>query len=417
MPERKGNAWEEALKQLEMATERLKLDPSIVQMLKHPRRTITVAVPARMDNGSIKVFTGYRVQHNNWRGPHKGGIRYHPDVDLDEVKALAMWMTWKCAVMDLPYGGGKGGVVCNPKEMSKSELERMTRRFTAMLIDDIGPYKDVPAPDVYTDSQTMAWIVDTYSQMRGYYEPGVVTGKPVNVGGSLGRDQATGRGVAICAREAAKEKGVKLGGASVAVQGFGNVGSYAAIILHGWGAKIVALSDSQGGIYSPNGLDPNAVAAFKQKTGKVSGFPGSKEVSNENLLELNCDILIPAALENVITARNASRINAKIVTEGANGPTTTEADQILDERNVLVVPDILANAGGVTVSYFEWLQNLRREHWTLEEVNNKLEAKMAEAFRDTMDLTKKERVPMRISALMLGIGRVADAFARLGLFP
>jgi len=417
LPERKGNAWEEALKQLEMATERLKLDPSIVQMLKHPRRTITVAVPARMDNGSIKVFTGYRVQHNNWRGPHKGGIRYHPDVDLDEVKALAMWMTWKCAVMDLPYGGGKGGVVCNPKEMSKSELERMTRRFTAMLIDDIGPYKDVPAPDVYTDSQTMAWIVDTYSQMRGYYEPGVVTGKPVNVGGSLGRDQATGRGVAICAREAAKEKGVKLGGASVAVQGFGNVGSYAAIILHGWGAKIVALSDSQGGIYSPNGLDPNAVAAFKQKTGKVSGFPGSKEVSNENLLELNCDILIPAALENVITARNASRINAKIVTEGANGPTTTEADQILDERNVLVVPDILANAGGVTVSYFEWLQNLRREHWTLEEVNNKLEAKMAEAFRDTMDLTKKERVPMRISALMLGIGRVADAFARLGLFP
>ena len=417
MPERKGNAWEEALKQLEMATERLKLDPSIVQMLKHPRRTITVAVPARMDNGSIKVFTGYRVQHNNWRGPHKGGIRYHPDVDLDEVKALAMWMTWKCAVMDLPYGGGKGGVVCNPKEMSKSELERMTRRFTAMLIDDIGPYKDVPAPDVYTDSQTMAWIVDTYSQMRGYYEPGVVTGKPVNVGGSLGRDQATGRGVAICAREAAKEKGVKLGGASVAVQGFGNVGSYAAIILHGWGAKIVALSDSQGGIYSPNGLDPNAVAAFKQKTGKVSGFPGSKEVSNENLLELSCDILIPAALENVITTRNASRINAKIICEGANGPTTTEADQILDERNVLVVPDILANAGGVTVSYFEWLQNLRREHWTLEEVNNKLEAKMAEAFRDTMDLTKKERVPMRISALMLGIGRVADAFARLGLFP
>jgi len=417
LPERKGNAWEEALKQLEMATERLKLDPSIVQMLKHPRRTITVAVPARMDNGSIKVFTGYRVQHNNWRGPHKGGIRYHPDVDLDEVKALAMWMTWKCAVMDLPYGGGKGGVVCNPKEMSKSELERMTRRFTAMLIDDIGPYKDVPAPDVYTDSQTMAWIVDTYSQMRGYYEPGVVTGKPVNVGGSLGRDQATGRGVAICAREAAKEKGVKLGGASVAVQGFGNVGSYAAIILHGWGAKIVALSDSQGGIYSPNGLDPNAVAAFKQKTGKVSGFPGSKEVSNENLLELSCDILIPAALENVITTRNASRINAKIICEGANGPTTTEADQILDERNVLVVPDILANAGGVTVSYFEWLQNLRREHWTLEEVNNKLEAKMAEAFRDTMDLTKKERVPMRISALMLGIGRVADAFARLGLFP
>ncbi len=417
MPERKGNPWEEALKQLEIAAEKLKLEPSIVQMLKHPRRTITVAVPTRMDNGSIKVFTGYRVQHNNWRGPHKGGIRYHPDVDLDEVKALAMWMTWKCAVMDLPYGGGKGGVVCNPKEMSRSELERMTRRFTAMLIDDIGPYKDVPAPDVYTDSQTMAWIVDTYSQMRGYYEPGVVTGKPVNIGGSLGRDQATGRGVAICAREAAKEKGVRLGGASVAVQGFGNVGSYAAIILHSWGAKIVAVSDSQGGIYSPNGFDPNAVAAFKQKTGKVSGYPSSKDISNENLLELSCDILVPAALENVITAKNASRINAKIISEGANGPTTTEADQILDERNVLVVPDILANAGGVTVSYFEWLQNLRREYWALEEVNSRLETNMVKAFTDNMDLTKKEKVPMRTAALMLGIGRVADAFARLGLFP
>jgi len=417
MPERKGSAWDEALKQLEIAAEKLKLEPSIVQMLKHPRRMIIVAVPTRMDNGSIKVFTGYRVQHNNWRGPHKGGIRYHPSVDLDEVKALAMWMTWKCAVMDLPYGGGKGGVVCNPKEMSRSELERMTRRFTAMLIDDIGPYKDVPAPDVYTNSQTMAWIVDTYSQMRGYYEPGVVTGKPVNIGGSLGRDQATGRGVAICAREAAKEKGIRLGGASVAVQGFGNVGSYAVITLHGWGAKIVAISDSQGGIYSPSGLDPNAVMAFKQKTGKVSGFSGSKDISNENLLELSCDILVPAALENVITAKNASRINAKIVSEGANGPTTTEADQILDEKNVLVVPDILANAGGVTVSYFEWLQNLRREHWALEEVNSRLETNMVKAFNDNMDLTKKEKVTMRTAALMLAIGRVADAFARLGLFP
>jgi len=417
MAESRVSAWEVALKQLDIAARKLKLDPSVVQMLKHPRRMITVAVPVRMDDGSIKVFTGYRVQHNNWRGPFKGGIRYHPSVDLDEVKALAMWMTWKCSIMDLPYGGGKGGVVCNPKQMSRSELERMTRRFTAMLIDDIGPYKDVPAPDVYTDSQTMAWIVDTYSQMRGHYEPGVVTGKPVNVGGSLGRDEATGRGVAVCAREGAKERGIELKGSRVAVQGFGNVGFNAVRILHGWGARIVAASDSQGGIHSSKGFDPNAVAAHKQKTGKVAGFPGTSEISNEQLLELDCDILIPAALENVITDKNASRIRAKIVAEGANGPTTTEADEILDEKGVLVIPDILANAGGVTVSYFEWLQNLRREYWTLEEVNNKLETMMVKAFRDVHQLSKKEQVPMRTAALMVGIGRVTEAFARLGLFP
>jgi len=417
LPERKVSAWDVALKQLDIAAEKLKLDPSIVQMLKHPRRMITVAVPVRMDDGSIKVFTGYRVQHNNWRGPFKGGIRYHPNVDLDEVKALAMWMTWKCSIMDLPYGGGKGGVVCNPKEMSRSELERMTRRFTAMLIDDIGPYKDVPAPDVYTDAQTMAWIVDTYSQMRGHYEPGVVTGKPVNIGGSLGRDEATGRGVAVCAREGAKERGIELKGAMVAVQGFGNVGFHAVRILHDWGARVVAASDSQGGIHAPKGFDPNAVAAHKQKTGKVAGYAGTDEISNEELLELDCDILIPAALENVITDKNASRIHAKIVSEGANGPTTTEADEALDEKGILVIPDILANAGGVTVSYFEWLQNLRREYWTLEEVNTKLETMMVKAFRDVYQLSNKEQAPMRTAALMLGVGRVTEAFARLGLFP
>jgi len=417
LPERKVSAWEVALKQLDIAAEKLKLDPSIVQMLKHPRRMITVAVPVRMDDGSIKVFTGYRVQHNNWRGPFKGGIRYHPNVDLDEVKALAMWMTWKCSIMDLPYGGGKGGVVCNPKEMSRSELERMTRRFTAMLIDDIGPYKDVPAPDVYTDAQTMAWIVDTYSQMRGHYEPGVVTGKPVNIGGSLGRDEATGRGVAVCAREGARERGIELKGATVAVQGFGNVGFHAVRILHSWGARIVAASDSQGGIYAPTGFDPNVVAAHKQKTGKVAGFPRTNEISNEDLLELDCHVLIPAALESVITDKNASRIRAKIISEGANGPTTTEADETLDEKGILVIPDILANAGGVTVSYFEWLQNLRREYWTLEEVNTKLETMMVKAFRDVYQLSRKEQAPMRTAALMLGVGRVTEAFARLGLFP
>lgn len=417
MPEKKASAWEVALKQLEIAAEKLKLDPGIVQLLKHPRRMITVAVPVRMDDGSIKVFTGYRVQHNNWRGPFKGGIRYHPSVDLDEVKALAMWMTWKCAVMDLPYGGGKGGVVCNPKQMSRAELERMTRRFTAMLIDDIGPYKDVPAPDVYTDAQTMAWIVDTYSQMRGHYEPGVVTGKPVGIGGSLGRDEATGRGVAVCAREAAKEQGLNLKGATVAVQGFGNVGFHAVRILHDWGARIVAASDSQGGIYAPKGFDPNAAATHKQKTGKVQGFAGTRDISNEELLELECDILIPAALENVITFKNASNIRARIITEGANGPTTTEADEVLYDKGVLLVPDILANAGGVTVSYFEWLQNLRREYWTLEEVNGRLETMMVKAFRDVHQLSKKEQVSMRTAALMLGVGRVGEAFTRLGLFP
>jgi glutamate dehydrogenase/leucine dehydrogenase len=417
LPEKKASAWEVALKQLEIAAEKLKLDPGIVQLLKHPRRMITVAVPVRMDDGSIKVFTGYRVQHNNWRGPFKGGIRYHPSVDLDEVKALAMWMTWKCAVMDLPYGGGKGGVVCNPKQMSRAELERMTRRFTAMLIDDIGPYKDVPAPDVYTDAQTMAWIVDTYSQMRGHYEPGVVTGKPVGIGGSLGRDEATGRGVAVCAREAAKEQGLNLKGATVAVQGFGNVGFHAVRILHDWGARIVAASDSQGGIYAPKGFDPNVAATHKQKTGKVQGFAGTREISNEELLELECDILIPAALENVITFKNASNIRARIITEGANGPTTTEADEVLYDKGVLLVPDILANAGGVTVSYFEWLQNLRREYWTLEEVNGRLETMMVKAFRDVHQLSKKEQVSMRTAALMLGVGRVAEAFTRLGLFP
>jgi glutamate dehydrogenase/leucine dehydrogenase len=417
LPEKKASAWEVALKQLEIAAEKLKLDPGIVQLLKHPRRMITVAVPVRMDDGSIKVFTGYRVQHNNWRGPFKGGIRYHPSVDLDEVKALAMWMTWKCAVMDLPYGGGKGGVVCNPKQMSRAELERMTRRFTAMLIDDIGPYKDVPAPDVYTDAQTMAWIVDTYSQMRGHYEPGVVTGKPVGIGGSLGRDEATGRGVAVCAREAAKEQGLNLKGATVAVQGFGNVGFHAVRILHDWGARIVAASDSQGGIYAPKGFDPNAAATHKQKTGKVQGFAGTRDISNEELLELECDILIPAALENVITFKNASNIRARIITEGANGPTTTEADEVLYDKGVLLVPDILANAGGVTVSYFEWLQNLRREYWTLEEVNGRLETMMVKAFRDVHQLSKKEQVSMRTAALMLGVGRVGEAFTRLGLFP
>lgn len=417
MAEGRLNPFEIAVKQLEIAGEKLKLDPDVVSVLKHPRRVITVSVPVKMDDGTVKVFTGYRVQHFRARGPYKGGIRYHPSVDLDEVKALAMWMTWKCAVVDIPYGGAKGGVMCNPKEMSRGELERLTRRYTAMLADDIGPYKDVPAPDVYTDAQTMAWIMDTYSQFKGYLVPEVVTGKPVHVGGSEGRAEATGRGVAICAREAAKSLGISLNEATVAVQGYGNVGVSAAKILHQMGCKIIAASDSRGGIYQPTGIDPVALAKHKEKTGTVLGFGNSKQITNEDLLEIECDILVPAALENVITKENAPQVKARIVCEGANGPTTPEADEILHKRGVFVVPDILANAGGVTVSYFEWTQNLRRESWGEEEVNRKLEQKMVKAFGEVLEIYKKHNVHMRTAAYMLGVGRVAEAFKTLGLFP
>jgi glutamate dehydrogenase/leucine dehydrogenase len=417
MPDKKINPLEVAIEQLERAAEKLKLDPGVLELLKHPRRVIIVSVPVKMDDGTIKVFTGYRVQHNPWRGPYKGGIRYHPDVDLDEVKALAMWMTWKCAVLDIPYGGAKGGVVCNPKQMSKNELERLTRRYTTMILDDIGPYRDVPAPDVYTDAQTMAWIMDTYSQIKGYSVPEVVTGKPVSVGGSPGRAGATGRGVAIVAREAAKYLGIRMKNATVAVQGYGNVGSYTARVLKDMGCKIIAVSDSKGGAYNPNGFDPYKILAFKKETGTVVGFKGTKKITNEELLELNCDILVPAALENQITKENADNIKARIISEGANGPTTPEADDILCEKKILAIPDILANAGGVTVSYFEWVQNLHREQWTEEEVNKKLEAKMVKAFHDVLEASKKDEVNMRTAAYMLGVGRVAEAYNKLGLFP
>jgi len=415
--ERRPNPFEIAVEQLEIAGEKLKLDSNIVNVLKHPRRIITVSVPVKMDDGTVEVFTGYRVQHFRGRGPYKGGIRYHPSVDLDEVKALAMWMTWKCAVVGIPFGGAKGGVMCNPKKMSKGELERLTRRYTAMLADDIGPYKDVPAPDVYTDAQTMAWIMDTYSQFKGYLVPEVVTGKPVNVGGSEGRAEATGRGVAICAREAAKSLGINLNGATVAVQGYGNVGVGAAKILSQMGCKLIAASDSRGGVYQPTGMDPVALAKHKEETGTVLGFGNSKQITNEELLETECDILVPAALENVITKVNAPRVKARIVCEGANGPTTPEADEILHKKGVFVVPDILANAGGVTVSYFEWTQNLRREYWSAEEVNSKLEQKMVKAFGEVLETYKKHNVHMRTAAYMLGVGRVAEAFKTLGLFP
>jgi glutamate dehydrogenase/leucine dehydrogenase len=413
----KVNPFEEAVKQIERVAKRIGISDDVIEQLKHPRRVLIVSVPVKMDDGKVKVFTGYRVQHNMWRGPYKGGIRYHPNVDLDEVKALAMWMTFKTAVVDIPYGGAKGGVVCDPKKLSKGELERLTRRYTAMIMDEIGPFKDVPAPDMGTDAQVMAWIMDTYSSLKGYAVPEVVTGKPVELGGSYGRESATGRGVAICAREATKHLGLSLKGATVAVQGYGNVGFWAAKILHEMGCKIIAVSDSKGGILSSNGLDPDEVLKYKKKTGSVVGFDGSKKITNEELLELECDILVPAAMENVITKDNAYKIKAKIISEGANGPTTPEADDILYNRGIFAIPDILANSGGVTVSYFEWVQNLNRDRWSEEEVNRRLEERMVKAFNDVLEISKKEKVSMRTAAYMLAISRVADAHVKLGLFP
>jgi glutamate dehydrogenase/leucine dehydrogenase len=406
-----------ALEQLRIVAERINLDPGILEFLKHPKRTLIVSVPIRRDNGEIKVYMGCRVQHNDARGPFKGGIRYHPNVTVDEVTALAMWMTWKCAVVDIPYGGAKGGVACNPKELSAKELEGITRRLTTMLLEVIGPYRDVPAPDVYTDSQTMAWIMDTYSQYRGYRVPEVVTGKPLIVGGSEGRNEATSLGVAFCIREAAKRLGMSLKGSSVAVQGFGNVGWNAANILHHMGCKIVAVSDSSGGISNINGFNPQKVFEHKEKTGSVVNFSGAKNVSNQELLELQCDILVPAALENQITKANANNIKAKLVAEAGNGPTTPEADRILEEKSVFLIPDILANSGGVASSYFEWVQNLTREHWTIEDSNKKLEVKMVKAFHDVYDISKKQKTDMRNGALILGVGRVAEAIRTLGLWP
>lgn len=413
----KESAYSVALEQLRLAAEKLNLEKGIHEMLMVPKRSLQVSIAIRMDDGSFGVFQGCRVQHMDSRGPFKGGIRYHPNVTLDEVTALSMWMTWKCSVVDIPYGGAKGGITCNPKKMTKGELERMTRRYTSMIFDFIGPYRDVPAPDVYTDAQTMAWIMDTYSQIKGYSVPECVTGKPIGIGGSEGREQATSLGVVICARESSKVLDLKLKGATVAVQGYGNVGMNAAKIAYDWGCKIIAASDSVGGVYCSKGLNPYDLQQHKVKTGSVVNFKGCEAVSNEELLETKCDILIPAALENQITRANADRIKARIVAEGANGPTTPEADKILYEKGVLLVPDILANAGGVTASYYEWVQNLEREHWAVEEVNEKLNVKMCKAFNDVHKLSKKEKCDMRIAALILGIGRVAEAIKTLGLWP
>jgi glutamate dehydrogenase (NAD(P)+) len=403
--------------QFDMAAEYLKLDPGLRQILRTPKRVMEVSVPVKMDNGQTKVFTGFRVQHNVSRGPAKGGLRYHPNVTLDEVKALAAWMTWKTATVNLPYGGAKGGIVCDPKRMSKGELERMTRRYAAEIQPIIGPEVDIPAPDVYTDSQTMAWIMDTYAMTVGHAAPGVVTGKPVSIGGSEGRTDATGRGVLYVVEEACKVKKINLRGATVAIQGFGNVGSAVARLFAEKKAKIVAISDSRGGVHNPRGIDPLRALRYKERSGTVVGMPGASRISNDELLALKCDILVPAALENAITLHNADQIKAKIVAEAGNGPTTPHADEILSRKGVFVVPDILANAGGVTVSYFEWAQDLQGFFWQVQEVNSKLEFVMRRAFNDVHETMRKFHVYPRAAAYILAVGRVADATLVRGLFP
>ena len=403
--------------QFDIAAEHLKLDQGLRQVLRTPKRIMEVSVPTKMDNGQVKVFQGYRVQHNVARGPAKGGIRYHPNVSLDEVKALAMWMTWKCAAVNIPFGGAKGGVICDVKRMSKSELERMTRRYCSEILPIIGPDKDIPAPDVYTDAQTMAWIMDTYSMTVGHTALAAVTGKPVPLGGSEGRNEATARGCLFVTEEACKAKKMNLRGATVAIQGFGNAGSIAARLFTERKAKIIAISDSRGGVHNSRGIDPFKAMRYKERSGTVVGMPGTSRISNDDLLTMKCDILIPAALETVITLNNADQIKAKIVAEAANGPTTPHADEVLAKRGIMVLPDILANAGGVATSYFEWVQDLQSFFWSEAEVNAKLEAVMRRAFQQVHENSRKNHVPMRTGAYMLAVGRVADATVVRGLFP
>jgi len=413
----KQDPWEMALQQFNSAADYLPLKRGIRELLAYPKRELTVNFPVKMDDGSVRIFTGHRVHHSTVLGPTKGGIRYHPDVTLNEVRALAMWMTWKCSVAGLPYGGAKGGVVVNPKELSADELEHLTRRYATEISIMMSPEGDIPAPDVNTTPQTMAWIMDTYSMHRGYSIPAVVTGKPIPIGGSQGRFEATGRGVMIAAREAAKVLGMPLQGARVVVTGYGNVSSVAAYLLHDLGCVVVGASDTRGGVYNPKGFDPRALLKYKAETGSVVGFPGTERVSIEETVTLPCDILCPGALEGEITARNAGDIKAKIMSEGANGPTTPEADAILDKKGVMVIPDILANAGGVIVSYFEWVQGLQQFFWTEEEVNQNLERIMVRSFGQVMKTSKEKKTNLRTAALIRAIERVAEALMVRGIYP
>jgi glutamate dehydrogenase (NAD(P)+) len=414
---KRHDMWEQSLRQLDEVARLIKLDPNIHTMLRYPKRTLEVGVPVRMDDGHVEVFQGYRVHHNQYRGPVKGGIRYHHEVSMEEVKALAMLMTWKCALMNIPYGGAKGGVVVDPQKLSEGEVERLTRRFTSEIMIIIGPDKDIPAPDMGTNQQTMAWMMDTYAVTTGHSVPQIVTGKPISVGGSLGRIEATGRGVSFITAAVAKELGMNMKGLRVAIQGAGNVGANAAKALHELGAKIVAISDVKGGIYNDAGIDPFKLFTAMGPKDTVQQKAAGTKISNEQLLLCECDVLIPAALGGVITEANAARIKAKVIVEGANGPTTPDADAILEGRNVTVVPDILANAGGVTVSYFEWVQGIQYYFWELEEINTRLHKVMHKAFTSLWALSRRERVSLRTAAMMISVTRVAEAAKSLGLFP
>jgi len=411
------NPFEIARDQLRRVAETFNIEQNLVNVLQECKKSLAVSIPIAMDDGSIRVFQGYRVTHNVARGPSKGGIRYHPDVTLDEVKALSMWMTWKCSLMGIPFGGAKGGVVCDPKRLSLVELEKLTRRFTTEIINEIGPEKDIPAPDVGTSGREMAWIFDTYSMNKGHSVLGVVTGKPLTVGGSLGRLEATARGGLYCLIEALPKKSMRMEGLRVAVQGFGNVGSYLALFVHELGAKVVALSDSHGGVADPSGIDVRAAFTHKQEHGRLEGLAGTEVLTNEELVVLDCDVLAPCALEQVITTENADKVRAKIILEGANGPTTPAADEILEDRGILILPDVLANAGGVVVSYFEWVQGLQEYFWSEAEVNARLNDIVRRAFNETWDVYESRAVGMRLAAYGLAVQRVAEATTTRGLYP
>ena len=411
------NAWATALSQLDEAAEFMGLEHGLYEVFRQPKRILTVAIPVLMDDRHVQVFTGFRVHHSLARGPSKGGLRYHPAVSVDEVKALAMWMTWKCAVVGIPYGGAKGGVQVDPKQLSDGELERLTRRYASEILPFIGPERDIPAPDVNTDERVMAWIMDTYSVNLGYSVPGVVTGKPVSIGGSQGRSGATSRGVVTVTMQALKQRDMQSEGKSVAIQGFGKVGGFAAQLFHDAGFNVIGITDYQGGVFNARGLNPTALMRYKDEAQTIAGYPGGDAITNEELLALDCDILVPAAIEDQITEQNAGNVRAKIVVEGANGPTTPEADTILTERGILVVPDVLANAGGVTVSYFEWVQDIQAYFWTEDEVNMRMREVMERAYGEVRALSEEKGVRLRLAALAIGIGRVADAHRARGLFP
>ena len=413
----KRNPFQMAQEQFDAAADHLNLSDDVRGILRVPKRELTVNFPVRMDDGSVRVFTGHRVQHNMSRGPAKGGIRYHQDVTLDEVRALAMWMTWKTSVVNIPYGGGKGGVTCNPKTMSIREVERLTRRYATEISPIISPEGDIPAPDVNTTPQIMAWIMDTYSMHRGYTVPGIVTGKPINIGGTKGRVEATGRGCMYVTREAAKHLGFSLEGATVVVQGFGNAGTVTGKLLQNLGCKIIAANDSRSGVYNANGFDIHDLIKHKADHGNILEYKNGDQITDEEILEIPCDILVPAALEEQITQENASRISTRTIIEAANGPTTPEADKILEEKGVFVVPDILANAGGVVVSYFEWSQDLQRLFWEEDEVERRLETVMVRSFDEVLAISQQKGVSMRVAAYIQGIDRVAEAYITRGVYP